>query len=567
LAVPGLSNGMIRHLKLLILVAVAIIVYGNAVRNGFAMDDDLYIFRNAQVTHHSLKELFQPNAYTAVFRPVTFATLAANFELNGQNPWAYHAFNLLLHAGVTVLLFFVLSTILAREPRGDIIAFVAALLFAVHPIHTEAVTSVIGRSELLAAGFVLLAWLFHLHDLPFLAAFSFLIALLSKESAVAFLPLALAGDYASGKLKPMLRYLSLASLTLFFIGVLWKVQGGRFGLAEIPFVDNPLSSLSPGWRILNALRIAWKYVGLQIYPAKLSCDYSFNAIPVYCDLRHTLPALLAALGLLAAWGWAVWKRKPVLIIAGAIYFAGFAVTANILTPTGTIMAERLAYLPSAGLCLVLALILVWLESRHRIVALSVIAILTVALGVRTIVRNRDWKNDLTLNESAARVVPGSAKVHSTLGGIYLLQRRLDLARTELQLSLHIDPNSPDTEESLGLLESWTGNNAEALRLLDHALHFSNRKNINYDFMAVNLAAQLLQMSQLDEAATILDHEVSVAPGYARAWSNRAALNFKRGELQAARSDAESALRLDPNNSQAQNVLDLTSRTNSATQQR
>ena len=556
---------MIRHLKLFILVAVVIFAYGNAVRNGFAMDDDLYIFRNAQVTNHSLKELFQPNTYTAVFRPVTFATLAANFELNGQNPWAYHAFNLLLHAGVTVLLFFVLSAILGHEPRGDTIVFVAALLFAVHPIHTEAVTSVIGRSELLAAGFVLVAWLFHLHDRPYLAALSFVIALLSKESAVAFLPLALAGDYAGGKFKPLLRYLLLAGATLLFIGILWKVQGGRFGPAEISFVDNPLSSFTPGWRTLNALRIAWKYIGLQLYPAKLSCDYSFNAIPVYRDLRHTLLALLATLGLLAAWGWAVWKRKPVLVLAGAIYFAGFAVTANIVTPTGTIMAERLAYFPSIGFCLLLALVLVWLECRQRIIAISAIAVLTVAFGARTIVRNRDWKNDLTLNESAARTVPGSAKVHSTLGGIYLLQRRLDLARQELQLSLKIDPNSPDTEESLGLLESWSGNSAEALRLLDHALHFSNRKNINYDFMAVNLAAQFMQMDQLGEAATILDHEVAMAPGYARVWSNRAALHYKRGEFEAARSDAESALRLDRNNSQAQNVLELTTQTNTAPQ--
>jgi len=77
-------------------------------------------------------------------------------------------------------------------------------------------------------------------------------------------------------------------------------------------------------------------------------------------------------------------------------------------------------------------------------------------------------------------------------------------------------------------------------------------------MAVNLAALLLQMDQFGEAATILDREVEVAPGYARVWSNRAALHYKRGEFEAARNDAESALRLDRNNSQAQNVLKLTS---------
>jgi tetratricopeptide (TPR) repeat protein len=549
---------MIRYLKLPILVTIAMLVYGNGLRNGFAMDDDLYIFRNAQVTSHTVKELFQPNKYTTVFRPVTFATLAANYELGGENPLGYHVFNLLLHAGVTILLFLVLRTILGREPRGDIIAFVAALLFAVHPIHTEAVTSIIGRSELLAAGFLLGAWLLHLYDRPYLASLSFVIALLSKESAVALLPLALAGDYARGKLKPRLRYISIAGVTLLYAVVLWKVQGGHFGPAEVSFPDNPLSGLPPGWRILNALRIAWKYVGLQFFPAKLACDYSYNAIPVYRDLRHTLPALAAALGVLATWGWAVWKRKSAFVLAGAIYFASFAVTANLIIVTGTIMGERLAYLPSAGCCLLLTVVLIWLDGRQRIAAISVIAVLTLALGARTMVRNRDWQNDLTLNESAARTVPDNAKIHSTLGGIYLLQRRLDLARTELQLSLKIYPDSPDTEESLALVESRNGNNSEALRLMEHALHFSNRKNINYDFMAVNLAALLLQMDQLDEAAAILDREVEVAPGYARAWSNRAALHFKRGEIESARKDAESALQLDRNNSQARNVLELTS---------
>lgn len=548
---------MIQRLKLPILVTIAMLVYGNAIRNGFAMDDDLYIFRNAQVTSPTAKGLFQPNKYTAVFRPVTFATLAANYKLGRESPLGYHVFNLLLHAGVTALLFFVLRTILGPEPRGETTAFVAALLFAVHPIHTEAVTSIIGRSELLAAGFLLGAWLLHFYDRPYLAVFAFAIALLSKESAVAFFPLALAGDYARGKLKPKLRYISIGGVTLLFIIVLWKVQGGHFGPTEVSFLDNPLSSLSPGWRILNALRIAWKYVGLQLFPAKLACDYSYDAVPLYKDLRHTLLPFAAAVCVLAAWGWAVWKRNSAFVLAGAIYFAGFAVTANILTVAGTIMGERLAYLPSAGFCLLFALILTRLEVRQRFVAIWVLTVLVLALGARTIVRNRDWQNDLTLNESAARTVPNNAKVHSTLGGIYLLQRRLDLARTELQLSLKIYPGSPDTEESLALVESWNGNNSEALRLMEHALHFSNRKNINYDFMAVNLAALLLQMDQLDEAATILDREVEVAPGYARAWSNRAAVHYKRGEIGAARNDAESALRLDQNNSQARNVLEMT----------
>ena len=197
---------------------------------------------------------------------------------------------------------------------------------------------------------------------------SFALALLSKESAVeTFLPLVLLGDYATGRWKPRLRYAWIAGVTLLYLGLLWKVQGGRFGQASISLMDNPLASLSAGWRMLNAIRIAWKYVGLHFYPSVLSCDYSFNQIPVYLDWRHTLPAALAAVGaVIAAWIQAIRKRQTGLALPGGIYLVGFATTANILIPTGTIMGERLAYLPSVGFCLLIALAWIWLETSARV---------------------------------------------------------------------------------------------------------------------------------------------------------------------------------------------------------
>ena len=103
--------------------------------------------------------------------------------------------------------------------------------------------------------------------------------------------------------------------------------------------------------------------GLLIYPAKLSCDYSFNQIPVYLDWRHTLPAAVATAVAVSAWVWAVWKRHRELVLAGGIYMAGFATTSNILVPTGTILGEGLAYLPSAGFCLLVALGWNWLREQ------------------------------------------------------------------------------------------------------------------------------------------------------------------------------------------------------------
>src|SRR6201982_2779737 len=201
---------MMRRVHFGILLAVILFVYANSLFNSFTMDDELYIFKNPQVTQPSLKQLFQPNKVSAVFRPVTFATFAVNYKLNGDRPFGYHLLNLSLHAGVTMLLFLVLRAILANEPRGNIIAFVAALLFAVHPVHTEAVASIVGRSELLAAGFLLAAWLFHLggRTIPTFLCFAF--AVLSKESAIVLLPLAVAGDYARGKLLHWARYVPIS---------------------------------------------------------------------------------------------------------------------------------------------------------------------------------------------------------------------------------------------------------------------------------------------------------------------------------------------------------------------
>jgi tetratricopeptide (TPR) repeat protein len=537
-----------------LLLAAVVLVYGNTLVNQFAMDDELYILRNAQVTDPSLHRLFSPNPVSSVFRPVTFSTLALNWALSGDAPLGYHLFNLLLHAGATWLLFLLLRELLGNSREALTVAFAAALLYAVHPIHTEAVAWTVGRSELLAAVFLFAGWILHLRDRPVASLACFALALLSKESAIAFFPLLLVGDYATGKWKPHIRYLLAAGLGALYLGVLWKVQGGRFGPAEIPIADNPLASLTTGWRILNAARVAWKYVALQVYPAVLSCDYSFNQIPVFRDWRHTLPAAagLAVVG--AAWLWALRKREAGLVLAGGIYFAGFAVTANMLVPTGTIFGERLAYLPSAGFCLLLALLWNWLRKRREIPAWGLLAAIVLALSVRAVVRNRDWKDTLSLYTSAVRAVPNDAKMHADLAGQYFARNQFDLAAGEYQVALRINPDSPDSLASYAALEYQRGNYPTAGAMMEKALSMSDRNNVNYDFMLVTFAAILMKTNRADGALAYLNREITEAPSYAPAWSLRAALDFEQGDVAAARTDAEAALRLNPSDTQAQDIL-------------
>ena len=203
---------------------------------------------------------------------------------------------------------------------------------------------------------------------------------------------------------------------------------------------------------MNAVRVAWKYVALQLYPAVLSCDYSYNQIPMYRDWRHTLPAAIAAAAVLSAWLWALAKRKSEWILAGGIYLAGFATTANILIPTGTIMGERLAYLPSAGFCLLVAIVWTHLftgaqlrqRQQTQTIAAALVVLAVVALGARTVVRNRDWKSNLTLFAAAVQAAPGSAKAHTNLGSAYMNEKQWGPARAQFEAVLRIYPEDPDT---------------------------------------------------------------------------------------------------------------------------
>jgi len=538
-----------------LLLAAAVLVYSNTLANRFVLDDELYIVRNVQVVDPTLHDVFSANLVTNVYRPLFFATLAINWELRGGEPLGYHLINILLHAGVTWLLYLLLQELLGGTPEARTTAFVAALLYAVHPIHTEAVAWAVGRAELLAAGLLFAGWILHLRDRTFGSLACFAGAVLSKESAIVFLPLILLGDFVTGKWKSRIRYGLATALAAAYVAVLWVMQGRHFGArGGTPIMDNPLVGLPAGWRILNAVRVAWRYVALQLWPAVLSSDYSFNQIPMFRDWRHTLPAALAAVVVLGLWTRSLWKRQAGWALAGGLYFAGFATTANILINTGTVMAERLAYLPSAGFCLLLALGWQRLQQKKERVAWGLLAVAVLALSVRTVMRNRDWKDDFTLFSTDARAVPNDAKIHTNLSAQYLERHQLDLAATEDQTALRIMPDYADALALYAAVEFERGHLEPARQMVEKALRLSDRNNLNYDFMDVLYAGILMKAGHSDTAMEVLNSEIVASPQYSQAWSTRAELHRERGEFAEGRADARIALANNPRNGQARQIM-------------
>ena len=527
---------MTERARITVLLVLVTLVYANSLLNGFAYDDYPYILENQAVTNLSLRGLFHPtnpDPSMRFFRPVTFASYDLNWAIGRGHAFGYHLLNLVLHACVVLLLYKLLKRLLEGLGEGTTIAWITALLFAVHPIHTEAVSYIVGRSELLAAMFLLMAWVLHLRDKPIASAIVFLLALLSKESAIAFVPLALVGDHVRGKVKPVSRYVGIAGMAGLYVALLWAMQGGRLREGLVLFLINPLAWLPAKLRLLNALRIAWKYVGLQLAPVSLSCDYSYAAIPLYATWQHTLPAAIAAAVLVALWIRSVRQPSKEWFLAGAIYFAGFAATANILLSAGTVMGERLAYFPSAGLCLALALLWFQLNRKWPQAGWVTVAVVVTLLSVRTIARNQDWHDNSTLFSSALKVVPQDAKMLDAVGGEYIKRGRPDIAQPLLERAIMIYPNYPEELRAQGVSETA--------------------------FRFVNLAEQATRMKERGDAMVFANMAIAESPRFSLAWSTRAGIEYDRGQPAAATNDARTAQQLDPENAQAQQVLNALQR--------
>ncbi|HZT75236.1 MAG TPA: hypothetical protein VFA27_01165 [Vicinamibacterales bacterium] len=399
--------------------AVAIAVYGNAFRTGFAFDSRQLILQDTRVqaaTAENVRQILQhtywwPYGESGLYRPLTTITYLVNDAVlgNGDHAAGYHAFNVLLHL-VNVLLVWML---VRRVSGADDVSFAAAAIWAVLPVSVEAVTNIVGRADLLAACGVLAGVLLYGRSWLGLAAATAL-AVFSKESGVVILPIVVCYEWTRWNRKTSRRALAIGGAAMAVpLVAMWAARSAVLAAspaAETAFVDNPIVGASWIAGRLTALKVAGIAIGKIAWPATLSADYSFDAIAIARgSLRDWLAWLTVALVVAAIVAAARWSRA-------AAFFGAFAVLAylpasNLLFATGTIFGERLLYLPSVGLVALAAMALARLP---RPAFLAVASALVVAFGVRTWTRNPDWTSDVTLWRAAVSAEPSSAKTHHAL---------------------------------------------------------------------------------------------------------------------------------------------------------
>ena len=461
---------------LLVLAAICLLPYLNALAGGFVFDDQWLV-----VKHPAVQGPFNPISILSaqywsgeltgarLWRPVTTISFAMDRQVAGGWPAWFHLINLLLHVAVTLLWVVLIRRLTGREA----LAFVTGALFAVHPLHTEAVTWVSGRAELLAAGFGLAALNLAFSNRPSvrrLAPVAVLLAVGSKESAATIPLVMLLAHWASRspRRNPPIG-LSLACLIPVAVYLILRrlVVGTWAGPTPDP-MDNPMAGLGLWSRLPTVLDCLGRYIVLLIWPARLSVDYSTPVLNVVREATQML--LLGLAGTVGLLVLAIGRRRRPQGWGAGFALLTFALTSNLLIVIGTILAERLTYLPSAGLLLILATGGFALARRipARILQGLLVVILIAGAG-RTWVRNRDYRDDVTLYRAGARATPQSPKMHFNLALGLNLQGRYDEALREGTEALRLNPTSRESRMVIASSLDSLGRGDEAIRFLRDAI--------------------------------------------------------------------------------------------------
>ncbi len=464
-------------------VIAAVAVAATSLRNGFAYDDLPLIVENDRVTG-----LLSPWSYFGqsywpaggLYRPLAVWLLALQWHLGGGAPWIFHATNVALHALVTGLVFLLARRVLAPPWAG-----LAALLFAVHPVHVEAVANVVGVSELLCAVFVLSAVLVAMTGVTsgFTPARRLgvvalgMAAALSKEQGFMTPALILAAaslipvpSKASALRKVTPVACALAVLLLALLLFRASVLGGLAG--DEPAA--PLRALTPSARMLASLGTVPDWIRLLLWPERLSFDYSPPGYPV-----ATVPGTVHALALfqLTALGWVAWvcrRAAPAVTLGIAWSAIALVPVSNFLVPTGVVLAERTLYLASVGAVLALAGIAAHVGERlpsptSRGVATAAVAAILIVAAMRSSARAAVWKDNETLMQQVEREAPDNYRAHRTRALHLERQGRLDDAAREFRRSIALWNHDPRVYENLAILLDRQGHDGEALAVLREGL--------------------------------------------------------------------------------------------------
>ncbi|MGB7590457.1 MAG: tetratricopeptide repeat protein [Terriglobia bacterium] len=552
-------RGLVRfatHQLLAVLILVAVLPYLNSLLNGFVQDDNRQVVSNPYLRSFShLREIFATNVWSYVgaqgatnyYRPLmTFGYLLC-YQFLGPLAYGFHLANVVLNAGVVCLVFLVSERIFRDRTLG----FVAAVIFALHPIHSESVDWIAAVTDLQLTLFYLLAFWFFLRvakpggkrsgAAELGMVLSFILALLAKEPAATLPFLAtfyehfLRDDRAQTSLGQKLsRYVTLWLLDVAYLLFRTRIFGGLAPVLQ-------LSQISRREAFYSSFALVARYVWKLLWPVNLCAFYAFHKCVALSDPRVLVGFLVLGLSLVAlAYSW----RRERLVSFGLLwFFVNIAPVLNARWLGANVFTERYLYLPSLGFCWIAAwgVRLLWMRLAGRPTArkfyaggLAMVAILCL---VRIVTRNRIWHDDPTFYRSTLAAQPDAIALRINLGAVYWNPGSPDQAEAEWREALRRAPNHWLILNNLGLACARKKRYDEAIEDFQRSI----RLRPNYADSHMNLGRTYAETGAGEKAEAQLRAAVALAPLYVQARNELAKFYFAAGRFAEAEPQFRSSI--------------------------
>lgn len=539
----------------MILLAAALLPYLNSLSNSFVYDDWTQVVENPYIRNaHHLREIFTTSVWSyrgndrsTYYRPLMLVAYLACFRVFGAKAWAFHTLNLLLNVLCVVLVF----RITERLFRDRSVAMVAALIFALHPVHTEAVDWIAAVTDLELCFFCLLTFWFFLslaepapgrgwgsRAMLYVGMIaSFVLALLAKEPAVMLPVVATVFEHGYREDGECTRLGQKAAR----YAPLWIVAAGYFWL-RVALFGHPLTSrvnlaLSAEQVIFSAVALVGQYTWKLFWPVRLCAYYPFSA-----NWSAILPwAALGAVVLAACCAFLVlaWRRDRLPTFAVVWFVAMLVPVLDARWMAANVFTERYLYLPSVGFCWLAAWLMVtaWRATTtrrralRRLLASAAIAV-AVPFTARIVTRNRDWRDDLTLYTQTLRLEPGAYWIRNNLGMVYWDRGDASAAEREWREALREAPSAGVVCDNLGLLETARKHYPEAVDYLDRAIQIDPQDTVAHR----SLGVAYHEMGRSTDAERELRTAVDVAPLDVKSRNQLGEFYMDRGRFQEAQAE-------------------------------
>lgn len=538
-----------------IIPVIAILVYLPAFNASFTFDDIPIVEENTLVKSNDLAKIWTSDYWAgkidatdrSLYRPLTVSTYAIQYAISGASPAPFHILNVLLHAIATFILI-LFTKLLSKDALTSLIT---GFLFAIHPIHTEAVTGIVGRAELLAGIFILLS-LYGYHKYRFssswvwllVTALSTICAVTSKEHGFMIFPLLVLQEFYyhySGRKKVQSNTMYIGMGVVLAVSALFFFIRSSIVGKSIP--HELWQGVSSGDRIATALRVSSEYVGMHFLPVRLVADYWSDIAPIG---NFSSPAVLLGTLILAGMISLIFilkKTQPVLAWGLAFFFIALLPVANLIFPAGFVKAERILYIPSIGLLTAISalLLFVYKQSWGKIPAMACLGIMTLFFIPKTWIRNQEWKNNFTLGEATLKISPSNPRLNNMIGKEYSERGDQAKAMEHYKRSVDANPKHIPALVNYGLSLSKAGRNEEAVVVLEKALSYDPTNMPLY----VNLMSVYRNLNQLDKNVQTADRALKQFPQSGAINWNAANAYQLVGNMERANELRARAIQLDP----------------------